>query len=79
MSRRLALQQSASGNGTAAAVRRCVGAAEGLQGRRIAVSRHIGRRGEISTGILQPCEPGNLRGESNDGNKGAALALSRKG
>jgi hypothetical protein len=54
MSRRLALQRSASGKGEAAAVRQCGGAAEGLSGPALRFEPHIGRRGEISTGFLQP-------------------------
>jgi|ERR1700722_5004394 hypothetical protein len=41
-----------SGKGEAAAVRQCADAAEGLSGPRSALNRHLGRRGEISTGIL---------------------------
>ena len=55
------------------------GAAEGCQGRRSALKPHIGREAKISTGLLPSYVSGNPRGEPNDGNKGADLALPRRG
>src|ERR1700722_7381293 len=57
-----------SGKGEAAAVRQCADAAEGLSAPRSALNRHLGRRGEISTGILPYSSRAIHEPEPNDGN-----------
>ena len=65
MSRRLALQRSASGKGEPRPFASAETPPRAFQGRRSALNRHIGRRDEISTGFLPAVPTGqSARGSS---------------